>query len=95
MTAFLGASLGFQSGVSRSRLSAGEARRSECSGLAVDVLLDDRQWCAPAGHREVGRRPEVCARPGADTGTGVFAAERLEVRPLSRWTSCEIATMGG
>jgi hypothetical protein len=44
---FLGASLGRWSGVSPSRLSPGAARRSEWSGLAVDVLLDDDSGAPP------------------------------------------------
>lgn len=58
---FFGASFGLQSGVSPSRCSAGAARRSEWSGLSVDVLLDDRQGCACAGDREVRGRAEVSA----------------------------------
>jgi hypothetical protein len=69
MTEILGASLGLQSGVSPSRVSAGVARRSEWSSLSVDVLLDDRQGAA-AGDSEVGRRPQVAAHAGADTRTG-------------------------
>ncbi|MDD4867938.1 MAG: hypothetical protein PHQ28_12725, partial [Mycobacterium sp.] len=42
LTDFLGASLAIYGGVSPSGVSAGVARRSEWSGLAVDVLLDDR-----------------------------------------------------
>ncbi|MDA3642293.1 AAA family ATPase, partial [Mycobacterium xenopi] len=42
MTEFLGASLAIYGGVSPSRMSPGVARRSKRSGLAVDVLLDDR-----------------------------------------------------
>ena len=77
MTKFLGASLGLQSGVSPSRVSAGGARRSEWSGLAVDVLLDDRQRCASAINGEVGRRPAVAAHAGADDGAGELTPEAL------------------
>ena len=77
LTEFLGASLGLQSGVSPSRVSAGVARRSEWSGLSVDVLLDDGQGCAAAGDGEVGRRPQVAAHAGADTRTGELAADRV------------------
>lgn len=42
LTEFLGASLAVYGGVSPSGVSAGVARRSEWSGLAVDVLLDGR-----------------------------------------------------
>ncbi|MDA3642176.1 hypothetical protein PFI50_22760, partial [Mycobacterium xenopi] len=42
LTEFLGASLAIYGGVSPSRMSPGVARRSKRSGLAVDVLLDDR-----------------------------------------------------
>jgi hypothetical protein len=77
MTEILGASLGLQSGVSPSRVSAGLARRFRWSGLSVDVLLDDRQRCATAGDGEVGRRPEVAAHAGADTRSGELAPDRL------------------
>jgi hypothetical protein len=40
LTEFLAASLGPWSGVRPSRVSPGAAGRSECSCLAVDVLLD-------------------------------------------------------
>lgn len=73
MTAFLGASLAIYGGVSPSRSLLGVAR-SEWAGLAVDVLLDDRQWCAAVGDGEVGRGPEVSAHACADTRAGVFAA---------------------
>jgi hypothetical protein len=73
---FLGASLGPWFGVCPSRLSAGAARRSEWSGLAVDVLVDVRRWCACAGDGEIGRGPEVFAHVGADTAAGVFGAHR-------------------
>ena len=77
MTEFLGASLGLQSGVRPSRVSAGGARRSEWSGLLVDVLLDDGQGCASAGDGEVGRRPEVSAHTGADTCAGELTPDRV------------------
>jgi hypothetical protein len=51
----------------------GVARRSQWC-LAVDVLLNDRQRCAWAGDGEVGRRLQVCAHAGADSGAGVFAS---------------------
>ena len=87
MTGFLGASLGLQCGVSPSRVSPGEARRSEWSGLSVDVLLDDRQRCASAGDGQVGRRPEVSSHAGADTNTGELAAHRVSgtaFKPLEK-----------
>ncbi len=74
---FLGASLGLQCGVSPSRVSLGVAGRSKRSGLSVDVLLDDGQWCASAGDGEVGRRPEVSAHAGADTAAGEFVSHRV------------------
>jgi hypothetical protein len=77
MTAFLGASLGLQCGVSPYRVSAAAARRSQWSALAVDGLLDDRQRCTTTGDGEVGRRPEVSAHAGADELTGEFAAHSL------------------
>ena len=77
MTAFLGASLGLQSGVSPSGMSPGGARRSERSGLSVDVLLDDPQRCTTTADGEVGRRPEVAAHAGADTHAGNLAPHRL------------------
>lgn len=42
LTEFLGASLAIYGAVSPSGVSAGVARRSGWSGLAVDVVLDDR-----------------------------------------------------
>lgn len=42
VTEFLGASLAIYGGVSPSRPLPGAARRSQWSGLAIDVLLDDR-----------------------------------------------------
>jgi hypothetical protein len=77
MTAFLGASLGLQSGVSPSGMSPGGARRSERAGLSVDVLLDDRQRCTTTADGEVGRRPEVAAHVGADTRAGKRAPHRV------------------
>lgn len=77
MTEILGASLGLQSGVSPSGVSAGVARRSEWSGLSMDVLLDDGQWCASAGDGEVRRRPEVPAHAGANTHAGELTPDRV------------------
>jgi hypothetical protein len=77
LTGFLAAGFGFEPGVRSSCLSPGAARRSEWSGLAVDVLLDDGRGCAWAGDGEIGRRSRVAAYAGADTRAGEFALYRV------------------
>ena len=63
--------------------------------LAFDVLLDHGQWCAAAGAREVGARPED--RPHADpVDPAVYTARRYrELTPLSELISLDRATFGG
>jgi len=77
LTGFLAASFGLEPGVRPSCLSPGAARRSEWSGLAVDVLLDDGRGCGCAGDGEIGRRSQVAAYAGADTRAGEFAPYRV------------------
>ena len=74
---FLGAGLGLRSGVGPSHQAPGAARRSERPCLSVDVLLDDRQRASSAGDGEVGRRPEVSAHTGAETGVGEPTPDRV------------------
>ena len=62
------------SGLSPSGLSLGVAQRLEWPGLAVDVVLGDRQRRACAGDRDGRRRAQMSAQAGGGTRAGVFAA---------------------
>jgi hypothetical protein len=74
--------------VSPSCPSSGGARRLERSGWSLDGLLDDRQRCAAARDGEIGRRPEVSAHAGADTGAGVFTPYRVSGKAFESLDEC-------
>jgi hypothetical protein len=95
LTGILGAGLAVQCGVSPSVCAGSWPGVDSGSALAVDVLVDDRQWCAAAGDGEVGRLPEVFAHAGAGTGAGVFAAHGVSRTACERCTTVQIASVGG